>query len=855
MKLKGDHLAEVFFPVGGIGAGCIGISGSGRLDQWEIFNRPGKQKRNGRSHFAVRVERDGKVEEVRILNSDLTRDLAKDGVTPPSPAMMCGFPHFRSCSLDGRFPVAEFHFEDPDFPGRATLTAWSPFVPGESDLASMPCAMFELAVENTSQSAYDCTFIGVLENAWGREHAVNEIQRNGSLTHLVLRHQVAPDDFEYGELALTTDADDLSCQQYLYRGGWFDTYEVYAKDLFTPGKLKERTYVNAADGVAMMGSGNDAGLLAGHRRIEAGQTASVRFILSWFVPNCQNENRGWCSEDLETELRISGVPNRWKNYYASLCRSAAAAAETIFSDYDRIRQQVFLFRDTLHATTISPDAREGAAANLAVLISPTCLRLEDGTFWGWEGVMSDVGACHGSCQHVWNYAQALPLLFPDLERSMRESHFKYGFDENGGLHFRVLLPLGIHARKSWFRPCVDGSFGEVMKAFRDWKISGDGDWIKKVYPSLKKILEYTWSPTNPDRWDPEQTGLLSGRQHHTLDMELFTPSGWLEGHYLGALKACGEIAEYCEDPAFAALCRKLFERGRRAAEAELFNGEYYIQKIDLADPSVRQPYLAENESAQDSTYWDAEHGELKYQIGEGCSIDSHLGPWYASLYGLGEIFSEARVRSTLLAIYRYNFQANRRNQINTWRIFSLNDEGGTVICTWPNGVRKPAIPLPYNSETMSGFEWAAASHLIMQGETAAGEAMIRAIRARYNGANRNPWNEMECGGNYARSMASYSVLQAYSGFRYDMSCGRIGFAPVKPGDFRCFWSLGSAWGEYERIGNEQRIRILHGAAEFREFDLAAETLEKNGQRVASHRRGSVLVCPVAVRVGDLLSFR
>ena len=72
-----------------------------------------------------------------------------------------------------------------------------------------------------------------------------------------------------------------------------------------------------------------------------------------------------------------------------------------------------------------------------------------------------------------------------------------------------------------------------------------------------------------------------------------------------------------------------------------------------------------------------------------------------------------------------------------------------------------------------------------------------AIRERYDGERRNPWNEFECGSNYARSMASYALLNAFSGFSFDLVQGMLGFDPVRSpqGKFRCFWSLDSGWGD------------------------------------------------------------
>lgn len=865
MKLQKESLREVSFPVGGIGAGCIGVSGNGRLTDWEIFNEAGKGRENGCTHFAVRAERNGTVEAARILSGDLTGDLSGRPGNPsamfsgfgwgPGEETLCGLPHFRECEFNGEFPAAEVAFSDSAFPANVTLTAWSTFVPGESDLSSMPAAVFEVAVENNSPEKYDYTCVGVLANPWKNASAENRVVRKGSVTQLLLRNNLEPDSFDYGELALSTDASEVSYQEYWYRGRWRDFLEVYWNDLNTPGRFRNRHY-DGRPTEAALAMKHDTGLLAVHFPLAPGERKIVRFLISWFLPNRRNT---WSREEsLKEDLLRSGLrENRWKNYYTSLCSGADDAACRLFSELDAIRERVFLFRKTLHESSLPEASLQGAAENLAVLISPTCLRLEDGTFWGWEGVGPRKGSCEGTCQHVWNYAQALALLFPDLERTIRESQAKYGFDEKGGWQFRLRLPLGIRARSSWMRPCVDGSFGEVMKIYREWKVSGDTNWLNSLWFAVRKAIEYAWSENNADRWDPERRGVISGRQHHTLDMELFGPSGWLNGHYLGALKAAAEMAPYCGDPEFGSLCADLFEKGRKWSEEHLFNGEYYCQKIDVHDASLLLPFLQNSETPEQNPYWDSEHRQIKYQFAEGCCIDSHLGQWYASLYGIGDLFDPDRMHATLNAIFQYNFSASMRDFANTWRTFSVNDEGGCRICSWPAGREKPVIPLPYNSETMTGFEWAAAAHLVMTGEPGKGERLAKAIRDRYDGRKRNPWNEIECGSNYARSMASFAMLQAYSGFRYDMVKGQIGFHPVVAGDFRCFWALGGFWGEYERSAEGQTIRILHGEAELRSFRMDAQSVFRNGTPLAGTAGDGVWIAekPVALRAGDRLEFR
>ena len=52
---------------------------------------------------------------------------------------------------------------------------------------------------------------------------------------------------------------------------------------------------------------------------------------------------------------------------------------------------------------------------------------------------------------------------------------------DGGMRFRLPLPAALTAEDYWiFHPCADGQFGNVVKAYADWKISGDTVWLRVV---------------------------------------------------------------------------------------------------------------------------------------------------------------------------------------------------------------------------------------------------------------------------------------------------------------------------------------------------------------------------------------
>ena len=111
---------------------------------------------------------------------------------------------------------------------------------------------------------------------------------------------------------------------------------------------------------------------------------------------------------------------------------------------------------------------------------------------------------------------------------------------------------------------------------------------------------------------------------------------------------------------------------------------------------------------------------------------------------------------------------------------------------------------------MTGFEYAFAGLLISEGFITEGLQVVSAVRDRYDGARRNPWNEMEAGSNYARAMASFALLPIFSGFTYDLPHHHIGFAPLSPGNFKCPWFVGTGWGEYVQKETGVKLTVCDG---------------------------------------------
>jgi non-lysosomal glucosylceramidase len=841
----GPYTRQISFPLGGIGTGCIGLAGDGRLVDWEIANRPNKGSLNGFSHFAIKAEAEnGRLLDARVLHGDLQPGShgTLSGKTTQTPfasfgfgaprELLSGLPHFQQVEFLGQFPVAELRYSDEHFPGRVNLTAFNPFIPLNEDDSGLPAAFFEFKVSNPTPEAVTYTLCTTLGNPLPEPNQ-HTFRQDGALSWIRLASEsLRPFESSYGELCLGTDAPDASAQLYWFRGRWFDQLEAFWQDFTRPGKLKPRSYTPEKSG-----KDNNASL-AVPLRLEPGQTGKVRFIIAWYYPNFENY---WDAAYCET-CRSQEIATIWKNYYATRFAEASEVARYGLVHWNHLAGKTMVFKDALFASSLPVAVLEAVSANLSVLKSPTVVRLEDGTFYGFEGCHPGSGCCEGSCTHVWNYNQALPFLFPRLERSMRTADFRYNQRLDGGMRFRMPLPPVSADEHYPFRACADGQFGGVLKTYRDWKVCGDREWLRSIWDGVKKSIEFAWAESNPDYWDADQSGVLHGRMHHTMDMELFSPDPWLTGFYLGALKAGAEMAEALGEPETAQTYRRIFQKGRQWVQKNLFNGEYFQQKIDLSDRS-------QIDQQDEGVYWDEEYGEIKYQTADGCLSDQLLPQWHASLYGLGDLFDPIQAQSALRAIYRYNFKPSLRQHFNPHRIYSLDDEAGLLICTYPPGRRRPVFPVPYAHETWTGVEYSTASLMILSGLVDEGLAIVKAVRQRHDGEKRNPWNEFECGSNYARSLASYALLNSYSGFQFDFNCGMIGFAPVegRPQPFRCFWSLDPAWGAVAIGSGWAELQVMGGLLALRSLRLPEIRTGLNVQATLSG-----LAVPVEVREGELI---
>ena len=837
-RYKGPYLQEIAFPLGGIGTGSFCLGGRADFRDFELFNCPDKGCNPPYTFFAVRAQRPGEPAVTRILEGALQPPFRGGGFGAGVP--LAGLPRMRDIALDACYPFARYTLGDPEVPLTVHLEAFNPLIPLDIDRSGLPVAILRYVLVNPTGQPVQASVAGSLYNfvgydssgrrgQWSSKPAepgqllggnVNELRRATtkglSLLGLLMRSQrVAPRTPQDGTMSLVAVGGEATWRRSWGSRHWNRHILRFWDDFSEDGCLDDPADARPSP----EGEGQIGSLSVGATVPPQGRVA-ITFLISWHFPHRTAAGCGWDTLDAE---------GGWVgNYYAARYADAWDVAVHMAPQLEKLETDSLDFARAMADASLPLSVKEAALNNLSTLRSQTCFRTADGRFFAFEGTEDDQGSCFGSCTHVWNYEQATAQVFPELARSMRDSELEQGTLPSGMNCFRLHLPLG---GEPWKFAAADGQMGVVMKCYREWQLSGDGEWLERQWPTIRSLVSYAWLPGG---WDADQDGVMEGVQHNTYDVEFFGPNPLCGIWYLGALRAAGAMAYAVGDEEFSEKCRGLFRQGSAWIDANLFNGEFYIQQVRT--PASLEETLPELRAGMGETNL----AEPEFQMGNGCLVDQLVGQYMAHVAGLGYLLSPDNIRTALRSLYHYNFRRDLRGHWNNMRTYALGDEAGLLMARWPGG-DKPRVPFPYWGEVMTGFEYQAAVHMIYEGMIDEGLEIISAIRGRFDGQRRNPWNEHEAGHHYARAMASWAAIRALSGMRYSAVAERLELAPRWRSDaFQCIWRAGSGWGTvHQSIGDsEQSVRweVLGGELTVREMTYA--TLPRAAARRVTVEVGS-----------------
>jgi len=806
-----EHLYRIAMPIGGIGTGTVSLGGTGELRDWEIMNVPAKNYStvttgNDAPFFAIYTKEKNEDPKSKALLGPI--HYANFQHYEGRAVDHHGLPRFRNASFESTYPFGMVNLSDSTMPVKVKMIGYNPFIPGNSDASGIPIAIIKYEIENISNSTIDVSVSGNIRNFIGkdgREYITDwkgdyipvgaknnkNIYRSNNKFSGIYMYSDSVDKASpaWGTMALTTPLEEngrITYRTSSTKNSWGNALLDFWDDFSSDGLLVEKEKLIDNDPMAS---------LAVSKTLKAGEKKTFTFYFTWHFPN-----------------RFAWSESRVGNYYTTQYADAWNVTEKEIDQLPGLTQKTLDFVNALIGSSYPAVIKEAALFNLSTLRSQTVFRTEDGKMFGWEGVMDRYGSCKGSCTHVWNYEQATAFLFSDLARTMREVEFAYAMRENGHMGFRTKLPL-VPSASGIRLAAADGQMGTIMKFYREWQLSGDSVFLAKHWPQVKAALSFAWIENG---WDANADGVMEGVQHNTMDVEYFGPNPQMQLWYLGALRAGEELAIYMKDDAFAKKCRNLFESGSKWTDENLFNGEYYIHKIEIPDSKDKIAdglMLGQKRRSIDNP---------DYQLATGCLVDQLVGQYMSHVLGLGYLVKEENVKTTLQSILKYNKKESMFEHFNNMRSYAMGDEKALLMASWPRGGR-PKVPFPYWSEVMTGFEYTAATGMLYEGMQQEGLDIIKNIRDRYDGQRRNPFDEAECGHHYARAMASWSGIIQQSGFHYSAVNKSIGFTN-KEGKY--FWSNGSSWGLCE-ISEEKKSYQINFTVKYGKIELKEFTIENN----------------------------
>jgi len=802
LSLHGINLRAAAMPIGGIGTGSIAMGADGFLKQWQITNSIRHLSFVPNSFFGIWVKNLEKSEIPSITRALVCSNFRKDpSFDPPKSTndhiigagakdMLKYLPTVEDIQYDGEYPISFLRFIDKNLPIEISLTVYNPFIPLDSKNSGLPLIVFDFRIQNPTENSHEVSLISNFLNfiGWNGINVfkgcsykhfggnINSLKRIGDWHAIQMNSEtILKKDPRWGDVTFAINTSDpmVSLQ--------WDDLETFWADFSKQGNLPPtKSSETSSIGKTWVGSLGSKVILA------PGECQNIKFVLAWNFPNRVVD---WYAQqknlfDDHTEFWIGNHYNEW-------FKNSISVIKYFQQNIKYLIEKTKKYHNIFFSTTLAPDVLTSISAPLSSIRAPTCFWTREGEFHGFEGCHGaptwrrDGGCCPLDSTIVWYFVFSLAHLFPTLERSMLETDFRLQ-QESGLLHHRKVIPdyLPQIQYGDLMPPGLDGMLGIILKIYRYYLITADREFLDSTWSLIEQLMNYIFREK-----DKEMKGIIESDQPNTYDCFNCTLGGintFIGSLYLTTLLVGEKISKILDKPIWEKKFKQAFLSGRKILDETCWNGDYYIQKYD----------------------------EKKYhnhQYGNGCHSDQLNGQWWAFELGLGYILPKEHVIKAVESIVKYNFKESLEG-IQQGREFASAFDSGLLNCTWPNN-DPPNQPLIYYNEVWTGVEYEVAALCLYTGNIENALKILQAIRKRYDGTRRNPWNEIECGDHYIRAMSSWTILHAFTGFRYNRELFQFHLGPqIHSDNFTTFFVTGNAWGQVSQKIEEGKLSFILSVA-------------------------------------------
>ncbi|MFH1753378.1 MAG: GH116 family glycosyl hydrolase [Candidatus Omnitrophota bacterium] len=676
-------------PLGGIGAGKIEMMPTGAIDFITIQNNWSAPIRGASGagvlgfHFGIFTKCEGR-KRSKLLQT----------------ARVNAFPHTAKIDYEGRFPISRLKYSDKDLPLKVELTCFSSLVPGNTKDSSLPGAFFKFKVKNPSKRRVEASLLSIGRNIignWGigRFNAVAIDRDQVCLTFGNNRKDTIPNDFSLGDMTISVSR---AAGEVTYMGEWnmqgecfkmretrlkLDAWDSFSKT----GRLPNSNTKKAVEGESV----ELGGALAVHFELGPGEEKEVTFIYSWFFP-------------------VHTVGHIYEKWF----RGSVDVSRYMFRQGGRLLKKTEAWQNALMESSLPGWLSDALINNLYPLFSSTWLA-RDGRFSTYEAPI--VCPLMGTLDVRFYGSLPTGILFPDLEISAMmqfagaqrpDGYIPHDLGRN-----RIDLPSDGTTYYKWKDLC--SKF--VLLCYKDYMRTKDKKFLKRVYPKIKKAMEWQISQDRNKDFLPDNEG-----QDHTFDMwNFYGTNSYTAGIFLAALLASIRIARIFSDARSVEIYRDWFKKGRESFEGKLWNSRYFVN------------WVCEGRGSDPSS-----------------SIAQLNGQWYAHMLGLGYIVDKAKVRKAVRSILTLHKGKASYGLVNS--VFS------------DGRINKDSM---HSENVFPGMSYAFASLCIYEGYVKEGLEIAKSVwdNAAYN--LKTPWNQPDMldrrsgkglfGDYYMRSMVIWSI--------------------------------------------------------------------------------------------------
>lgn len=797
--MKSTDKARSGVHIGGIGAGGAEIRKDGVFYNWSIMNNSPKGTGSFYSHnvrqeqtqwsknlypnqddyvlfFIVRYKADGEEAKMKILQIE-------DGFKVSGVDMhIYEFPWMTGVDqieYAAQFPTTKLRFTDAEMPFAVEMTTWAPFIPHDVKNSSLPVMYFDLKITDIAKNCEVMltmnhrSLVGfdVDEKVWS-----SNVTKNATAVTTTSFADFSATHSSFGQITMGSINPNSS-----YQLGWGHRHQyhewVLRNNILKNTDDTEKGRNGYSENLKKInGDKDNFNALAVSSVLKKGDLLENTFVLAWNFPNLYDE----------ADKNIVG------HYYSNFFKNSDEAMTYAIANYKTLKDKTLQFLNAFYDSSAPRFVLDQVNSQLNTFVTSGLL-----------GKNMEFGVLEGVTQHMnWGPVGTTDVnmyggvmissLFPELAKSTMKVHkvlqlesgeirhsFKKGFAE------ALLGVAGVTER-------LDLHSQYAVMVLRDFFLTNDTVYLKDMWASVKKALEYTLNKRdlNGDK-QPDMTGIMSSYDNFAM----YGMAAYVQSQWLGALASALEAAKTLKDTEFIKKYTPIFESGKKLAEQKLWNGNYYrLYNSDLKTMKTKDG------AGQDIV-------KNMEGVDEGCLTDQIIGQWAAHWSGLGDIFNATNRKKALQNIVKMSYRPN----------FGLRN------CAWPedNGGLHPIAPdvwVDQANTCWSGVELSFASFLLYEGLYDEAMAVIKTVDDRYRKCGRY-FDHQEFGGHYFRSMGAWGIVNGMLGLAINQ--GAYTFSPkLKTDSYKLFFSFSGGYGKYTMQGNKVSIEVLSGELNLSKINIA-----------------------------------